>query len=166
MNMLTSELEGLNLDGQILYIIPAEKFPQLYEHPYIDHIRLMKHASLDSTVKRNMAFVDQHQDSFLFSVFLLPQWKSWFFHLLYKHGEDFVRVFLEQITCQKCHGEFYSANHMVSDLFFGIDEDVKHGLLNRYPTFGKKCPLCGSDFPRPSIWTEVISFPHEQPNGR
>lgn len=155
--MKNKDLIKINLDGQDLYIVPTHLFSKIYETPYIEEVRLMKHPSLDKIVRRNMEFVYNHKDLFKFSILQLPKMKGWFYVVLLKQNDELIRVFIEKITCHICGCNFYSANHMLSsEILLGIDQEIQNILLHKYPMYGKNCPVCNAKINRPSIWTEVI----------
>lgn len=157
MSTKIEELKKISLDGQILYIIPPHLFSQIYEDPYIEGIRLMKHSSLDYIVKENMEFIYNHKDIFEFSIFQLPNMGGWFYNILLKQNNELIRVYITKMNCPFCGCNYYLADHMLSsEIFLGLDLKTQKKLLNKYPVFGKTCPSCGAMIDRPSIWTEVI----------
>lgn len=156
--MKSKDLKMINLDGQDLYIVPTHLFSRIYESPYIDGERLMKHASLDRVVREMMEFVRNHEELFELSILQTPPMEGWFYIILLKQKEELIRVFIEKTTCRFCGCHFYCANHkQSSEIFFGLHNlETQQRILHKYPYYIKNCPNCDAKINRPAIWTEII----------
>ncbi|MFC9776587.1 hypothetical protein [Paenibacillus chitinolyticus] len=148
------EIQELSLNNQILYVPEMNIWKELIElNPEIDGERLIKSEDMKKLLLKNTNF-------FLnYSIFALAFYRPvstnqrWLYINLIDMNARWQRFHLEYLTCPKCDWKGATANPVIADLYFGIEnywKEFNAGYdLPRVP-----CPKCKAELPRPAIWAQ------------
>lgn len=148
---LTSNRE-LVVDGQHVYV-PEEGLWQTLKEDQ-NFFGQPISPSIDSALVSSMVeFSSAHPDEFCFGLYRPGEMKKWIPLILFKAGEDWVRVQIEQHACSECGWIGLAANAMEPSLFFGVPgSTAAFQRACARPVVG--CPRCGAGLPRRPIWVE------------
>ena len=100
--------------------------------------------------KKDFKLVEKDNDLIIGFYFFLRQ-KCWMHNVFLRLKSELYIVHLEKLTCEVCGWNGSSANPLIADLYFGMNDEfelrLKASILPQ-----SRCPGCNNGFSRHSIW--------------
>lgn len=144
-----------SVDGQTFVIPSIESLHRLLHEPNYLGIPVYLPGT-ETLVKNLILFVSEHWDEFRLGVYRAEHLKkAWMVVPLFAVGNNWQRVQIERVTCEKCAWNGWIANPTEPSLYFGVPNELA-ATQHAYTYSRLGCPACEIALPRFAVWTESI----------